>query len=86
MKFSSAGCIFENPLEIRAAELIEKCGLKGKKIGDAQISEKNANFIINLGNASSEDVLKLINLAKEQVKKKFGIELKKEIQILNFNY
>ena len=86
MEFFSAGCIFENPSEIRAAELIEKCGLKGKKIGDAQISEKHANFIINLGNASSEDVLKLINLAKKEVKNKFGIKLKEEIQILNSGY
>ena len=86
MKFSSAGCIFENPLKVRAAELIEECGLKGKKIGDAQISEKHANFIVNLGQASSEDVLKLINLVKKEVKNKFGIKLKEEIQILNFNY
>ena len=86
MEFFSAGCIFENPSEIRAAELIEKCGLKEKKIGDAQISEKHANFIINLGKASSGDVLKLINLAKKEVKNKFGIKLKEEIQILNFNY
>jgi len=83
MNFFSAGCIFENPLEIRAAELIQKCGLKGKKIGDAQISEKHANFIVNLGSASSKDVLELINLAKEKVKDKFGIELKKEIQVIN---
>jgi len=86
MKFSSAGCIFENPSDVRAAELIEKCGLKGKKIGDAQISEKNANFIINLGKASSEDVLKLINLVKKEVKNKFGIKLKEEIKILNSGY
>ena len=83
MNFFSAGCIFENPLKIRAAELIQKCGLKGKKIGDAQISEKHANFIVNLGSASSKDVLELINLAKEKVKDKFGIELKKEIQVIN---
>jgi len=57
--------------------------LKGKKIGDAQISEKHANFIVNLGSASSKDVLELINLAKEKVKDKFGIELKKEIQVIN---
>ena len=86
MDFFSAGCIFENPSETRAAELIEKCGLKGKKIGDAQISEKHANFIINLGKASSEDVLKLISLVKREVKNKFGVKLKKEIQILDFDY
>ncbi|GAI23814.1 unnamed protein product, partial [marine sediment metagenome] len=98
MKFPSAGCIFENftphrnkvsgagPTQVSVAELIQKCGLKGKKIGDAQISEKHANFIINLGKARSEDVLKLINLSKKEVKNKFGIKLKEEIQILNSGY
>jgi len=57
-------------------------GLRGKKIGKAQISEKHANFIINLGCAKSGDVLKLIKLAKKEVKKNFGIELKPEVQLL----
>jgi len=82
LDFFSAGCIFKNPGKKSAGELIEKCGLKGKKIGDAQISEKHANFIVNLGKAHSEDVLKLINLIKKEVKKKFGIELKKEIRFI----
>jgi len=65
-----------------AGYLIAKCGLAGKKIGNAQISEKHANFIINLGEATAEDVLALINLAQSEVKKTFGIELEPEVQIL----
>ncbi|MCX6759149.1 MAG: UDP-N-acetylmuramate dehydrogenase [Candidatus Nealsonbacteria bacterium] len=67
---------------IAAAWLIEKCGLKGKIIGQAKISEKHANFIVNLGNARAKDVKKLINLIKKEVKKKFGVLLDEEIQFL----
>jgi UDP-N-acetylmuramate dehydrogenase len=88
MNFPSAGSVFVNPEKngeiIRAGFLIEKCGLAGKKIGKAQISEKHANFIINLGGAKSKDVLSLINLAKKKVKNKFGIELEPEVQFLGF--
>lgn len=80
----SAGCIFENPKGFSAGELIDNCGLKGKKIGGAQISKKHANFIINLGNAKAKDVVNLIKLAKEKVRNKFGIELEEEIQYLGF--
>lgn len=69
---------------IPAWYLIEKCGLKGKKIGNIEISEKHANFILNLGNGKAGDVIKLINLIKKKVKKKFGIILKEEIQYLGF--
>ena len=68
---------------IPSAYLIEKCGLKGKKIGKAQISDKHANFIVNLGGAKAKDVLKLMKLAKQKVKKNFKISLKEEIQIIN---
>lgn len=79
----SAGSIFKNPLGHYAGQLIDQCGLKGKKIGRAKISEKHANFIINLGEAKSKDVLKLIKLAKQKVKNKFGIVLEEEIRIIN---
>lgn len=69
---------------IPAGYLIDQCGLKGKKIGSAQISPKHANFIVNLGEASSQDVLDLIELAQGKVNQKFGIKLKKEIQLLGF--
>ncbi len=80
----SAGSIFKNPSKKPAGFLIEKCGLKGKKIGKAQISQEHANFIVNLKGAKATDVLKLINLAKKKVKNKFGINLKEEIQFLGF--
>jgi len=80
----SAGSVFKNPSNFSAGELIEKCGLKGKKIGNAKISEKHANFIVNLGRARAEDVKKLINLAKKSVKNKFKINLEEEIQYLGF--
>lgn len=76
--------IFNQKKMIPSAYLIEKCGLKGKTIGNAQISRKHANFIINLGGARAEDVIKLIKLAKQKVKNKFGILLKEEIQFLGF--
>lgn len=60
--------------------LIDQCGLKGKRIGDAQISEMHANFIINLGNATAAEVYKLINLCKEAVFNKFGLKLEEEIR------
>jgi len=82
LNFSSAGSVFKNPKGFFSGELIEKCGLKGKKIGNAKFSEKHANFIINLGGATAQDVKKLINLAKKSVKKKFGVVLEEEIELL----
>jgi UDP-N-acetylmuramate dehydrogenase len=61
--------------------LIELCGLKGKQIGDAKISDEHANFITNLKNATSFDVISLINLVKKNVKEKFLIDLTEEIKI-----
>lgn len=84
LEFPSAGSVFENPKGYSAARLIEDCGLKGKKIGRVQISEKHANFIINLGQAKAKDVCRLIDLAKKEVKNKFDINLKEEIQFLGF--
>jgi len=80
LEFMSAGCIFKNPVGQSAGYLIEQCGLKGKKINGAMISEKHANFIINAGGAKAKDVINLINLCKEKVKEKFGIELQEEIE------
>lgn len=78
ISFPSAGSVFVNP-EMSAASLIESCGLKGKKIGQAQISLQHANFIVNLGGAKAKDVLALIKLAKQKVKKTFNIDLEQEI-------
>jgi UDP-N-acetylmuramate dehydrogenase len=84
LNFPSIGSIFKNPKGFFAAELIEKCGLKGKKIGDAKISEKHANFIVNLGKGKARDVVKLINLIKKKVKEKFKVNLEEEIIHLGF--
>lgn len=75
----SAGCIFKNPKSYPAGFLIDRCGLKGRRIGKAQISKKHANFIVNLGEASAADVLGLIRLCKDKVREKFGLELEEEI-------
>lgn len=82
IKGYSIGSIFKNGEGYFAGKLIDDCGLKGKKIGDAIISNENANWIINLGNASSKDVEELILIAKKEVKKKFNIDLVEEIRRL----
>ncbi len=84
LNFPSIGSIFKNPKGHFAAELIEKCGLKGKKVGDVKISEKHANFIINLGKGRARDVVKLINIIKKKVREKFRIGLEEEIIYFGF--
>lgn len=78
----SVGCIFKNPdtSQYTAGQLIDLCGLKGKRSGDAQISKKHANFILNVGEASARDVRELITLAQESVKKKFNVDLELEVE------
>jgi len=77
----SIGSIFKNGEDFSAGELIERAGLKGLQIGDAKISDEHANFIINLGEATSDDVLELIKIIKKEVKEKFSIDLEEEIKI-----
>lgn len=77
----SAGCVFKNPREYPAGKLIDLCGLKGKRMGGACISEIHANFIINPGNAKAVDVLKLMDYTRKKVEDKFNIDLKPEIKI-----
>lgn len=81
-KGKSVGSIFKNPPSFSAGYLIEKVGLKGFKIGGAKISERHSNWIINLDNASSKDVLKLILVAEKRVKEVFKINLKREIRLI----
>ncbi len=79
----SAGCIFRNPSSDQpAGRLIDQLGLKGKSFGDAQISTVHANFIVNRGDASASDILKLIGMVKEAVYNAFGITLETEVQIV----
>ncbi len=76
----SAGCIFKNPPGASAGRLVDRCGLKGARIGGAEISCKHANFILNRGDASASDVLGLIGMMKEAVHERFGVELNLEIR------
>lgn len=84
-KEPSAGCVFVNPKPLVAGKLIQECGLKGKRVGDAQISSLHGNFIVNLGKARASEVIKLIKLIKEKVKEKFGVILQEEIQLVGFD-
>ena len=85
LNYRSAGSIFKNPINAPAAGyLIDKAGLKGLKSGDAEISTKHANFIINHGNAKSSDVINLIKKIQKDVLLKFNVTLKLEIKLLGF--
>ncbi len=78
----SCGSVFRNPAGKYAAELIEASKLKGRKIGNAEVSTKHANFIINLGNATAADVATLITLVQQQVYEDHGVELIKEVKFI----
>jgi len=80
----SAGCIFKNPKNKSAGQLIEQAGLKGQKIGQAMVSPKHANFIVNTGSATAEQVIMLISLIKQKVRVKFAIQLQEEIEMVGF--
>lgn len=95
-KGASAGCTFRNisivealriptPDQITSAGyLIDKVGLKGKRIGDAMISDRHANFILNMGSAKAEDIIALTTLIKDEVAKKFGVKLHLEVKTVGF--
>ena len=78
--FPSCGCVFKNTPEFGAGFLIDSCRLKGEIYGDAQISSRHANFIINLGSAKYKDVIYLIRKIKDQIYKKYSIILQEEIK------
>jgi UDP-N-acetylmuramate dehydrogenase len=80
----SCGSVFKNPSTspLSAGQLIEQAGLKGTRRGGAEISPKHANYIVNTGNASADDILYLIDLAQNQVMQQFGIALELEVQIV----
>ncbi len=84
VKWPNAGSIFKNPPGTFAAKLIQECDLKGRRVGDAEISDLHANFIINLGAATAHDVLMLIDIARDAVKRKFDIDLELEIKPVGF--
>ena len=78
---ANAGCIFKNPQNISAGALIEQCGLKGVRIGEAEVSPVHANFIVNLGRATTIQVLELMDLIQTEVKQQANINLEPEIHI-----
>ena len=81
-KQANAGSIFKNPPGLFAGKLLEDCGLKGRRIGGAEISSVHANVIVNLGGASASDVMELMDVMKRTVKERFGVELAPEIRVL----
>jgi len=83
LEFPSAGSVFKRPVGFYAGELIEKCGLKGYRIGGAEVSEKHAGFIVNRGGATADDVMRLISHVKTQVFLEYSVELECEVEYFN---
>lgn len=82
LELPNAGSVFRNPPGDHAARLIESCGLKGARIGGAQVSEKHANFIVNVGGASATDIESLIERIETTVAERTGVRLQREVRIL----
>lgn len=83
-KEKSAGCAFRNPPSVAAGKLIEECGLKGLSIGGAAVSDRHANFIVNSGNATAQDVHDLICKIKETIYQKKGVLLEEELRYIPY--
>lgn len=81
----SSGSVFKNPENDHAARLIDFCGLKGLKVGNASVSTKHANFIVNEGGARAADVLQIIKKIKETVFKRFSVALELEVKLVGFS-
>ena len=79
----SAGCIFKNPPGASAGRMIDELGLKGFSVGDAQVSDRHANFFINAGQASAADMLSLIANVRERVREAYGVNLENEVVVWN---
>lgn len=82
LSMPNCGSVFRNPPGHHAGALIEAAGLKGFRKGNAQISEKHANFIVNLGNATASDVVLLMSHVQETVRDKYGVELETEVRMM----
>lgn len=85
LNLPNSGSVFKNPKGFFAGKLIEEVGLKGFRFGNAQISEKHGNFIVNHGNAKSSEILKLILTAQEKVFEKMKIKLDVEVKMIGFS-
>ena len=82
LEYPSAGSYFKRPEGHFAGKLIEDCGLKGYRIGDAAVSEKHAGFLINLGGATAEEMLRLEEHVRSCVKDRFGVILEREVRLI----
>ena len=82
LEYPSAGSYFKRPQGDFAGRLIEVCGLKGMQIGGARVSEKHAGFIVNVGNATFDDVMRLEELVRATVLRETGVELEREVEIV----
>ena len=82
LEFPSAGSTFKRPPGHFAGALIQEAGLKGMRIGGAQVSEKHAGFVVNTGGATSDDILSLIRLVRDRVLEKTGVLLEPEVRML----
>ena len=82
----SFGSVFKNPTNNYAGKLIEESGLKGFKVGDAEISTMHGNFIVNNSSANSKDILDLITVIQQKVLQKKGIFLQPEVRMIGFDY
>ncbi len=81
---ATAGSVFKNPPGESAGRLIDQCGLKGRPVGAARISEVHANFIVNEGGATAADIRALMSLAASEVKERFGVVLEPEVRMIGF--
>jgi UDP-N-acetylmuramate dehydrogenase len=82
LQYPSAGSVFKNPPGEPAGRLIEELGLKGRRLGDVQISKKHANFMVNKGQGTAADMLELIRLVQETARRERGVALEPEIVII----
>ena len=82
LTYPSAGSTFKRPEGHFAAKLIDDCGLRGLTVGGAQVSEKHAGFIVNIGGATASDILELMRQVEQRVFEQFGVHLEPEVRIL----
>ncbi len=86
LNMRSAGSVFKNPdVHLAAGFLIEKAGLKGLKVGGAEVSRKHANFIVNTGSATASDIMALINRVRNEIARQFHVNLELEVKLLGFD-
>ena len=85
LEYKNAGSVFKNPENNFAGKLIEEAGLKGYRINDAEVSMKHANFIVNKGSATCQDIIELIEYIQKEVYNKFNIKLELEQNIVKWD-